>query len=67
ESVLARTGVVLMDSENANSLMYLPIDQRMKQAPGVRQFSGSNSADNESQSGTAEQGVRPTRKSREAR
>ena len=67
ESVLARTGVVLMDSENANSLMYLPIDQLMKQAPGVRQFSGSNSADNESQSGTAEQGVRPTRKSREAR
>jgi membrane protease subunit HflK len=68
ESVLARTGVVLVDSESANSLMYLPIDQLMKQAPGVRGFSGSNSADNESQAGTAgQQPVRPTRRSREGR
>jgi len=68
ESVLGRTGVILMDSENANSLMYLPIDQLMKQAPGVRQFSGSNSADNDSQAGTSgEEGVRPTRRSREGR
>ena len=68
ESVLARTGVVLMDNENANSLMYLPIDQLMKQVPGMRQFSGSNSADNESQNDTeGEQTVRPTRRSREAR
>jgi membrane protease subunit HflK len=67
ESVLARTGVVLVDSESANSLMYLPIDQLMKQAPGVRHFSGSNNADNDSQAGTADQAVRPTRRSREAR
>lgn len=67
ESVLARTGVVLMDSENANSLMYLPIDQLMKQVPGVRHFSGSNSADNELQDDTADQAVRPTRRSREGR
>ena len=68
ESVLARTGVVLMDNENANSLMYLPIDQLMKQVPGMRQFSGSNSTDNESQDDTeGEQTVRPTRRSREAR
>ena len=68
ESVLARTGVILMDNENANSLMYLPIDQLMKQVPGVRHFSGSNSTDNESQGDTeGEQTVRPTRRSREAR
>jgi membrane protease subunit HflK len=68
ESVLGRTGVILMDSESANSLMYLPIDQLMKQAPGVRQFSGGNGADDESQAGTAgEQAVRPTRRSREGR
>jgi membrane protease subunit HflK len=68
ESVLARTGVVLMDNENANSLMYLPIDQLMKQVPGMRQFSGSNNTDNESQDDTqGEQTVRPTRRSREAR
>jgi hypothetical protein len=66
--VLARTGVVLVDSESSNSLMYLPIDQLMKQTPAVRHFSGSGSADNESQTGTAgEQDVRPTRRSREAR
>jgi len=68
ESVLARTGVVLVDSESANSLMYLPLDQLMKPAPGGRQFSGSNSADNESPAGTAgEQAGRPTRRSREGR
>ena len=68
ESVLAKTGVVLMDNENANSLMYLPIDQLMKQVPGVRHFSGSNGTDNESQGDTeGEQTVRPTRRSREAR
>jgi membrane protease subunit HflK len=68
ESVLSRTGVVLVDSESANSLMYLPIDQLMKQAPGGRGFSGSNSADNASQAGTAgKQPVRPTRRSRETR
>jgi len=68
ESVLARTGVVLVDSESANSLMYLPLDQLMKQAPGGRQFPGSNSADNESQAGTAdEQAGRSTRRSREGR
>ena len=61
-------GVVLMDNENANSLMYLPIDQLMKQVPGVRHFSGSNGTDNESQGDTeGEQTVRPTRRSREAR
>jgi len=68
ESVLGRTGVVLMDNESANSLMYLPIDQLMKQAPGGRQLSGGNGADHDSQADTAgEQAVRPTRRSREGR
>jgi len=40
----------------------------MKQAPGVRHFSGSNSADNDSPAGTAdEQADRRVRRSREAR
>ena len=68
ESVLARTGVVLVDNESANSLMYLPIDQLMNPASAVRRYSGTHSDDNESGSGAAgEQSVRPTRRSRESR
>jgi membrane protease subunit HflK len=68
ESVLARTGVVLVDGESANSLMYLPIDQLMSPASPVRRYSGANSDDNESPVGVAgEQPVRPTRRSRETR
>ena len=35
ESVLSRTNKVIVDSDNANNLMYLPLDQLMKQG-GVR-------------------------------
>ncbi len=68
ESVLGRTGVVLVDGESANSLMYLPIEQLMKQQSGGHRFSNSSNVDSDSQVGTStEQAVRPTRRSREAR
>ena len=68
ESVLGRTGIVLVDNESANSLMYLPIDQLMKPQSGVHRFSTGGNVDNESQVGTgAEQAVRPSRRSRETR
>lgn len=43
ESVLSNSSKVLMDSNNSNSLMYLPIDQLMKQN---KSSSGSNSKKN---------------------
>ncbi|MBW2472617.1 MAG: FtsH protease activity modulator HflK [Deltaproteobacteria bacterium] len=68
ESVLGRTGVVLVDGESANSLMYLPIDQLMRQSPGMRRFSGGSGTNDDSQAGAAaEEPLRPTRRSRETR
>ncbi|TCK19052.1 protease FtsH subunit HflK [Thiogranum longum] len=44
ESVLTRTNKVLVDSDNANNLMYLPLDQLMKQST-ARRSSGTNVSD----------------------
>lgn len=44
ESVLNRTNKVLVDSDNANNLMYLPLDQLMKQNTS-RRSTGTNVSD----------------------
>ena len=68
ESVLNKTGKVLIDSKNANNLMYLPVDQLMKQSSGVRRQSTAGSSNNDAQSGAAQgQPARPSRKTRETR
>jgi hypothetical protein len=36
ESVLSRTGKVLLDAKAANSLMYLPLDRILEQAGTLR-------------------------------
>ncbi len=69
EAVLARTGVVLMDGDSSNSLMYLPIDKFIDQSSGVRRFSGEGGVEGESSSRSTadDQSVRPMRRSRETR
>ena len=73
ESVLGKSSKVLVDSKNANNLMYLPIDQLLKQSSAVRRFSaeagngGSNSSTATSQSSGDDQSVRPPRSQRETR
>ena len=68
ESVLGKTGKVIIDSENASNLMYLPLDQLMKQSSGARRLPASGSSKNSAQSGSAQgQPVRPSRKTRETR
>jgi membrane protease subunit HflK len=71
ESVLGKSSKVLVDSKNANNLMYLPIDQLLKQSSAVRRFSaeagnGASSATAPSQS-SDDQSVRPPRSQRETR
>ncbi len=44
ESVLTRTNKVLVDSDNANNLMYLPLDQLMKQNT-TKRSTGTNVSD----------------------
>jgi len=71
ESVLGKSSKVLVDSKNANNLMYLPIDQLLKQSSAVRRFSAEagnsgSSATAPSQSGD-DQSVRPPRSQRETR
>ncbi len=44
ESVLSRTSKVIVDSDNANNLMYLPLDQLMKQNT-TRRSGGTNVSD----------------------
>jgi len=72
ESVLGKSSKVLVDSKNANNLMYLPIDQLLKQSSAVRRFSaeagnGGGSATAPSQSSGDDQSVRPPRSQRETR
>ncbi len=68
ESVLGRTGVVLVDGESANSLMYLPIEKLMNQPTGSHRFSGNSGGSDDSSAGAVEEhSIRPTRRSREAR
>jgi len=72
ESVLGRTGKVVVDSESTGNLMYLPLDQLLKQSSSVPRFStdGGNDADTNtsapSQSST-DDSVRPPRSQRETR
>jgi membrane protease subunit HflK len=73
ESVLGQTSKVVVDSNNANNLMYLPIDQLLKQGSALRQFSGemngggsAGGADTSTQS-AAETSLRPQRSQRESR
>jgi membrane protease subunit HflK len=68
ESVLNKTGKVIVDSENANNLMYLPLDQLMKQSSGARRLPTTSNSNQDSQSGSAQgQPARPSRKTRETR
>ncbi len=74
ESVMAQTGKVLVDSKNANNLMYLPIDQLMKQNSAMRQFSneagngsGGSTSDISTPSASDSGSLRPPRSQRESR
>jgi membrane protease subunit HflK len=72
ESVLGKNSKVLVDSDNANNLMYLPIDQLLKQNSSVQRFSTDLGNDMDtgsaapSQSGT-DDSIRPPRSQRETR
>ena len=69
ESVLGNTSKVIVDSENSNNLMYLPLDQLMKQRPATRSSNvGSRNSDTASTTSTgSDKPVRPSRKTRETR
>jgi membrane protease subunit HflK len=71
ESVLGKTGKVLVDGDATNSLMYLPIDQLLKEKPAVRRLSvevdGADSSSSSANDNGGDQSVRPSRSQREVR
>ncbi len=68
ESVLGKTGKVIVDSDNANNLMYLPLDKIMQQSGGGRRLPTSGRSGKGVQSAPARgQPARPARKIRETR
>ncbi|VAW79622.1 HflK protein [hydrothermal vent metagenome] len=68
EIVLGNTSKVVVDSENSNNLMYLPLDQLMKQRPSTRSSGGgSRGSTTTSTSAGNNKPIRPSRKTRETR
>ncbi|HED18015.1 MAG TPA: FtsH protease activity modulator HflK, partial [Gammaproteobacteria bacterium] len=67
ESVLGKTGKVIIDSKNSNNLMYLPVDQIMKQSLGARRLSTAGGSNKGVQSGSSQGQTRPSRKIRGTR
>ena len=74
ETVLTRTNKVLVDSDNSNNLMYLPLDQLMKQNT-TKRSSGTNVSDaftgtrtgTRSEAPIPQPSSRPPRRTRETR
>ncbi|VAW78634.1 HflK protein [hydrothermal vent metagenome] len=66
ETVLNRTNKVIVDSDNSNNLMYLPLDQLMKQNAGKR-TSGANVSDAVTGTYQNKTPTRPARRARETR
>jgi membrane protease subunit HflK len=72
ESVLGSTSKVLVDSDNASNLMYLPLDQLLKQRSGGQRFSTEPGGDADTSPSAPSQSsvddsMRPPRGQREAR
>jgi membrane protease subunit HflK len=67
ESVLSKSNKVLVDSASSNNLMYLPIDQLLKQKSDFRRFDESNQTEKESSPRNGDESVRPSRGTRETR
>jgi len=69
ESVLGRTNKVIIDSEGANNLMYLPLDQLMKPSIESGRFSasGKNNLKSPQSGAVTQQPLRPSRRTRETR
>jgi membrane protease subunit HflK len=63
ESVLSRTGKIVVDSEGASNLMYLPVDQLLKRSSAARRPVEDRDLENESRNRVTEQPVRPTTRS----
>ncbi len=70
ESVLGNTSKVVVDAENSNNLMYLPMDQLLKNRPAKRNLNDSNTRSPVNTSTTStdsEPPARPARRTRETR
>ncbi len=72
ESVLGKTSKVVVDSESTGNLMYLPLDQLLKQSSSVPRFSTDGGSDADMNTSTPSQSstddaVRPPRSQRETR
>jgi modulator of FtsH protease HflK len=72
EAVLGKTGKVVMDSGTASNLMYLPLDQLLKQSSSAPHFSPEGGTDmgsnlSSSSSGGTNDSIRPPRSQRETR
>ena len=67
EEVLGESNMVLLDVPNGNSLMYLPLDELMKQKPPQPRTSMVDMTDSAASSGSATASTRVRDTSRERR
>jgi membrane protease subunit HflK len=67
ESVMSRTGKVLVDSEGTGNLMYLPLDQLLKQPVEAPRFASPDEGQEPSGESGNEEALRPSRRTRETR
>ncbi|UCE76996.1 MAG: FtsH protease activity modulator HflK [Gammaproteobacteria bacterium] len=67
ESVMSRTGKVLVDSESTGNLMYLPLDELFKRRVEPPRFSSPDEGEASSDDSGNDEALRPPRRTRETR
>jgi membrane protease subunit HflK len=67
ESVMSRTGKVVVDSEGTGNLMYLPLDELFKRRVEPPRFSSPDEGEASSDDSGNDEALRPPRRTRETR
>jgi len=67
ESVMSRTGKVVVDSDGTGNLMYLPLDQLLKRSVEPPRFASPEESEDTSGESGNDEALRPSRRTRETR
>jgi len=67
ESVMGRTGKVVVDSQGTGNLMYLPLDELLKRPLEAPRFTRPDETEESSEDSGSDQALRPSRRTRETR
>jgi len=67
ESVMGRTGKVVVDSQGTGNLMYLPLDELLKRPVETPRFAPAEENGSSTEESGSDQALRPSRRTRETR